>query len=44
MDFLFYGIMGLEILIGVAVIIAIVYLAARRMRIKKTETFEKRDN
>lgn len=39
-----YGIMGLEILIGVAVIIAIIYLAIRRIRIKKTETFEKRDN
>lgn len=37
-------ILGLYALAVVAAIIGLVYLAIRRMRIKKDEHFEKRDN
>ncbi|MCF8224937.1 MAG: hypothetical protein K9J30_03575 [Bacteroidales bacterium] len=35
---------GIEILLFLAAVIAVIFLVFRRIKIKKKETFEKRDN
>jgi len=44
MYILSFFIIGIQILIFIAVVIALIYLIIKRIADKKNETFEKRDN